>query len=291
MSHVTPGTLGDAFERLAEAAPDARMRELMVALARHLHDFVRETRLTPAEWQAGCEALLAAGRISGDERNEFVLFSDLLGVSALVDMLNTPPGATSSSNLGPFHVRGSPPLANGGDLWRGQAGEVLAVEGQVVDAADGHGLGGATLDLWQNADSGLYSVADASQPAGNYRGLMRCDDQGRFCFTTTAWKPYTVPYDGPAGVMLRALGRDAWRAAHLHVIAEHPGYRPVVTELFLAGDPWLAKDAVFGVRDDLVLEVEPVDDRGSLPAGLEALGRLPQRLGRVRVTLRLARSA
>lgn len=288
MRDVSPATITEAFARYAEAAPDARAKEVLCALARHLHAFVREVGLTHAEWQAGLAALTQAAAITTAERNEFVLFSDLFGVSALVDMVNTPEGATSCSNLGPFHQRGAPELADGGDLWRGQPGEVLAVTGRVVDGRTGEGVAGVTLDLWQNADNGFYAAQDAAQPAKNYHALLRCAADGSFAFTTTKPKPYTVPYDGPAGDMLRALGRDAWRPAHLHVIAEAAGYRPLVTELFVDGDPYLDRDAVFGVREDLVValrEVEPA----TLPPHLAARGRLPPRVLHAELRVRLAR--
>lgn len=287
MRNVTPETLTQTFADYAAKAEDPRAREVLCSLAKHLHAFVRETRLTHAEWMAGLMALTRAGEITTPERNEFILFSDLFGVSALVDMVNTPPGATSCSNLGPFHQRGAPPLPDGGDLWKGQPGQVMVVTGRVLDAATGEGIAGATLDLWQNADNGFYAVQDADQPAKNYHALLTCAADGTFAFSTTRPQPYSVPYDGPAGDMLRVLGRDAWRPAHLHVIAEAAGYRPLVTELFLDDDSYLDRDAVFGVRADLVVPLCSMR-KEETPAHLAARDSLPQTVLYVPLVIRMA---
>lgn len=289
MRDVSPETLTSTFAAYAAKAEDPRIRAVFCSLAKHLHAFVQETRLTHAEWQAGLAALTRAGEITTAERNEFVLFSDLFGVSALVDMVNTPAGATSCSNLGPFHQRGAPPLADGGDLWKGQPGEVMVVTGHVLDAATGQGVAGATLDLWQNADNGFYAAQDADQPAKNYHGLLTCAADGTFAFTTTRQQPYTVPYDGPAGDMLRALKRDAWRPAHLHVIAEAAGFHPLVTELFLEDDPYLDSDAVFGVRQDLVVPLGTMA-RADTPRHLLARHALPETVLHAKLIIRMARS-
>jgi len=286
---VNADTLTQAFATYAARAENARTKEVLCSLAKHLHAFVKETRLTHAEWMAGLMALTRAGEVTTPERNEFILFSDLFGVSALVDMVNTPPGATSCSNLGPFHQRGAPALPDGGDLWKGQPGEVMVVTGRVTDAATGEGIAAATLDLWQNADNGFYAAQDSAQPAKNYHALLRCAADGSFAFSTTRQQPYTVPYDGPAGDMLRALGRDAWRPAHLHVIAEAAGYRALVTELFLEDDPYLDRDAVFGVRSDLVVPLGTLA-REDTPPHLLARDRLPERVLHTKLLIRMARA-
>jgi protocatechuate 3,4-dioxygenase beta subunit len=288
MRNVTPETLTQAFADYAAKAEDARTKEVLCSLAKHLHAFVKETQLTHAEWMAGLMALTRAGEVTTPERNEFILFSDLFGVSALVDMVNTPDGATSCSNLGPFHQRGAPPLADGGDLWKGQPGQVMVVTGRVLDAASGQGVSGATLDMWQNADNGFYAAQDADQPAKNYHALLTCAADGSFAFSTTRQRPYTVPYDGPAGDMLRALARDAWRPAHLHVIAEAAGYRPLVTELFLEDDPYLETDAVFGVRSDLVVPLRSMP-KAEIPAHLVARDALPETVLHAELVIRMAR--
>ena len=287
MRDVSPATLTRAFADYAARAEDARTREVFCAAARHLHAFVKETKLTHKEWMAGLMALTRAGQITTPERNEFILFSDLFGVSAFVDMVNTPAGATSCSNLGPFHQRGAPPLADGGDLWKGQPGEVMVVTGRVTDA-DGQGVAGASLDMWQNADNGFYAAQDAEQVPKNYHGLLTCAPDGTFAFSTTRPQPYTVPYDGPGGDMLRALARDAWRPAHLHVIAEAAGFHPLVTELFLEDDPYLDSDAVFGVRADLVVKLGSMA-KSDAPAHLVARDALPETVLHAELKIRMAK--
>ncbi len=288
MRNVTPDTITAAFSAYIGKSTDPRAREVFCALAKHLHAFVKEVGLTHDEWRAGLGGLTRAGEITDEARNEFVLLSDLLGVSALVDMINTPASATSCSNLGPFHQRGSSGLPDGGDFWKGQPGLPTVVIGRVIDGAAGTGVAGATLDLWQNAENGEYSKADPTQPPGNYHGVLRCAADGTFAFTTTLPRPYTVPYDGPAGDMLRALDRDAWRPAHLHVIAEAPGYVPLVTELFVENDGYLDRDAVFGVREDIVIPFRPAGDAASLPGHLAARSALPETFLKAEITIRLA---
>jgi protocatechuate 3,4-dioxygenase beta subunit len=289
MRNVSAETITQAFADYAAKAEDPRIRDVLCSLAKHLHAFVRETKLTHTEWMAGLEALSRAGAITNKERNEFILFSDLVGVSALVDMVNTPPGASSCSNLGPFHLRDAPPLPDGGDLWKGQPGQVMVVTGRVLDAETGQGVPGARLDLWQNADNGFYAVQDPQQPPRNYHAVLTVAADGSFAFSTTRMQPYTVPYDGPAGDMLRALGRDAWRPAHLHVIAEAAGYRPLVTELFLEDDSYLDRDAVFGVRADLVVPLGSMR-KEETPAHLAARDRLPQTVLSAPLVIRMARA-
>lgn len=291
MVGVTAETITKAFADAAGTPRDPRAREILVSLAVHLHDWLRETKVTSSEWRAGIEALTRAAAITDENRNEFILFSDLLGITSLVDLINTPPGVTPSSPLGPFHQRGAPPLNNGGDMWNGQAGEVLVVSGEILDATTGKPVPDATLDLWQNADNGMYSVQDPEQHPANYHGMLTCAPDGSFCFSTTLFRPYSVPYDGPAGDMLRALGRDVMRAAHLHVIAEAPGYEPLVTELFVEGDEWLDKDAVFGVRAELVLPIDRTSERSTVPGNLEVRDRLPDNFLCIRPTLRMVRAA
>ena len=160
--------------------------------------------------------------------------------------------------------------------------------GRVLDGGTGAALAGARLDLWQNADNGFYAVQDAAQPDKNYHALLACAADGSFAFTTTKPKPYTVPNDGPAGDMLRLLGRDAWRPAHLHVIAEAPGYRSLVTEIFPDDDPYLDRDAVFGVRADLVVSLRQVG-RDAAPDFLAAGEALPEQFLMAEMVLRLVR--
>ena len=274
MRNLTPQTITQAFADYARNAPSARTRTLLVGLADHLHRFVRENQVTAAEWDAAIGALTRATAFTDDKRNEYILFSDLLGVSSLIDMVNAAKSGTPSSVLGPFHIEGAPELANGGDLWRGQVGEPLVVSGRVTDGA-GAPLEGTVLALWQNAGNGLYAQQDKEQDPTNYHARLTVAPDGTFAFSTVRPVSYTVPDDGPAGDMLRALGRHAWRPAHLHMIIKAPGHAPLITEFFPDDDVYLDQDAVFGVRTNLVLPFRRTTDRAALPANLAARDSLP----------------
>lgn len=252
MRTVTQDTITDVFMNYFGDGTDPRLREIMGSLARHLHAFARETKLTHEEWRTGIAFLEKAGEISDETRHEFVLLSDVLGLSSLVDMINSVEGGTSSSVLGPFHITGSPPLALGGDMKADFEGQVLLASGRVL-ATDGTPIEGAELDIWQTAPNGLYSSQDPDQDTYSFHGLQTTDAAGRYGFTTVRPVSYTVPTDGPVGDILRATGRHPWRPSHLHYIVTAPGYRPLVTEIFPDDDPYLDQDTVFGVRSDLVM--------------------------------------
>ncbi|MBM3646760.1 MAG: hydroxyquinol 1,2-dioxygenase [Alphaproteobacteria bacterium] len=286
MRNLTPATITQAFAAYAEKAPSARARDLLVGLAGHLHSFVRESKVTQAEWQAAIDALTKATKFTDDKRNEYILFSDLLGVSSLVDMVNAAGSGTPSSVLGPFHIEGAPELANGGDLWKGQVGEPLVVSGQIKDAK-GAPAAGTVLALWQNSGNGLYAQQDPQQAPTNYHARLKVAADGSFAFSTVRPVSYTVPDDGPAGDMLRALGRHAWRPAHLHMIIHAPGRAPVITEFFPDDDKYLDRDAVFGVRAPLVLPFKKTGDRTALPANLAARASLPLPVWTARLDLTL----
>src|SRR5882757_4851038 len=284
MRNLTPASITQAFADYAKNAPSERTRTLLVSLAGHLHSFVRENSLTQAEWTAAIDALTRATQFTDDKRNEYILFSDLLGVSSLVDMVNAATSGTPSSVLGPFHIEGAPELANGGDLWRGQVGEPLVVSGRIADEK-GAPAKGAVLALWQNAGNGLYAQQDQAQSPTNYHARLTVAPDGSFAFTTVRPVSYTVPDDGPAGDMLRALGRDAWRPAHLHMIIHAPGHKPLITEFFPEDDKYLDRDAVFGVRAGLVLPFRRVTDRPPRRPNPPPRDSLPLRVGTPRLVL------
>jgi hydroxyquinol 1,2-dioxygenase len=286
MRNLTSNTITNAFAEYAKNAPSARTRDLLVSLAGHLHAFVRENRLTQAEWTAAIDALTRATKFTDDKRNEYILFSDLLGVSSLVDMVNAQTVGTPSSVLGPFFIENTPELPNGGDLWHGQVGEPLVVSGKIVDQK-GAPAAGTVLALWQNAGNGLYAQQDPQQNPTNYHGRLKVAADGTFAFTTVRPVSYTVPDDGPAGDMLRVLGRHAWRPAHLHMMIQAPGHKPLITEFFPDDDKYLEQDAVFGVRAGLVLPFKKVTDRGALPANLSTRDTLPMPVWTARLDLTL----
>lgn len=268
MRTVTPDNLTDLLLSLSGPETDPRVQEVLTALVRHLHSFAKEVGLTHAEWRKGLELLTRAGEISDSERNEFVLMSDVLGLSSLVDMINSPKGCTNSSVLGPFHILGSPALPVGGDMIGDNTGPQVVVQGHVRDQS-GKAIEGAVIELWQTADNGLYSGQDPTQPDYNLRISMTTGADGRYALSTIRPAPYLVPTDGPVGDILNSTGRHAWRPSHLHFIVEAPGFRTLVTEVFPSDDPYLDQDAVFGVRSDLVMEYKP-GDRAALPADIVA---------------------
>jgi len=234
-------------------APEARTRRLLERLVVHLHAFVRETEPSTDEWLAALEFLTAVGQKSDPRRQEFVLLSDSLGISTLVDAIQNrkSPGATESSLLGPFFVAGAPERAPGANIAQSQ-GSPLSVRGRVVSAR-GEPLPGATLEVWQTAATGLYDVQDPTQPQYNLRGRFRADGEGRFAFESIKPVSYPIPSDGPVGRLLALLGRHPYRPAHIHFIVAAPGHRRVVTELFDASDGYLESDVVFGVKPSLVV--------------------------------------
>ncbi|WP_146344884.1 dioxygenase family protein [Phaeobacter marinintestinus] len=288
MRTVTKDNITDVFTAYFGDDTDPRVREVLAALARHIHDFAREVNLTHEEWNVGIDFLTRAGDITTPERQEFVLLSDVMGLSSLVDMLHSTPEATSSSVLGPFHVSNPPPLAIGGDMKGDFEGEVLLVEGTVRDT-DGAPIAGAKLDIWQTAPNGLYSSQDENQHIHSFHGLMTTDENGRYAFTTVRPVSYTVPDDGPVGDILRAAGRHPWRPSHLHYIASADGHKTLVTEVFPDDDPYLDQDTVFGVRDDLVMTYveEPA---GSFPDGFDLSGKVDGPYSRVDFDLVLAKA-
>lgn len=267
MRNVTKDNITDVFKSYMSADMDPRTREIMGSLVQHLHDFARDTKLTHDEWRQGIAFLEGCAAIETEDRHEFVLASDVLGLSSLVDMLHSRDDATSSSVLGPFHVSGAPPLAVGGDMKRHFGGAVLLAEGVIRDT-DGNPIPNAVIDIWQTAPNGLYASQDEDQDTFSFHGLMTVGADGRYAFTTVKPVEYTVPSDGPVGAILNACGRHPWRPSHLHYIVTAPGYRSLVTEVFPDDDQYLDQDTVFGVREDLVMSYE-TKPASAFPAGLE----------------------
>jgi catechol 1,2-dioxygenase len=259
--NLTAEELTDEVVRRLEQTPDPRLREIMCSLVRHLHDFAREVRLTEAEWMRGIEFLTAVGQKCSPTRQEFILLSDTLGVSSLVDLLtqDKPEGATESTVLGPFYVPDSPKRANGESIAVDDDAEVAVVSGRVL-ALDGTPIAGATIDVWQTNSKGWYAVQQpGEQPAENLRGLYTTDADGRYEFRTVRPVEYPVPVDGPVGPLLEATARHPWRAAHIHAIVDAPGFERVVTHIFDGGRQYLDTDVVFGVKPSLIRQFTATD--------------------------------
>jgi hydroxyquinol 1,2-dioxygenase len=255
MRNLTEANLTEAVLAKLADAPDARFRQIMSSLVRHLHAFAREVELTEEEWLAGIQFLTATGQKCDDKRQEFILLSDTLGVSMLVDALNhrQPAGATESTVLGPFYVNGAPELPNGTNLANGFPGDPTFFSGRVL-TTEGKPIPGALIDMWQADAEGLYDVQRPTAGEMRLRGKFRSDAQGKFCFWTVRPTSYPVPTDGPVGQMLLKMGRHPYRPAHIHTIVSAPGYEPVITHVFAEGDRYLDSDAVFGVKDSLVVD-------------------------------------
>ncbi|WP_371543361.1 intradiol ring-cleavage dioxygenase [Streptomyces sp. NBC_00554] len=252
------GEVVDSLQRTA----DPRVRELLSALTRHLHAFVRETEPTMEEWERAIGFLTATGQMCTDTRQEFILLSDVLGVSMLVETINghRDPGATESTVLGPFHMTESPVRELGANIDLVGTGEPCVVSGRVL-APDGSPLPGAVLDVWQADPEGYYDVQRPDvQPAGNGRGLFTADAEGRFWFRSCVPSPYPIPTDGPVGELLKATDRHPYRPAHIHFIASAEGHTSVTTHIFVAGSEYLDSDAVFAVKQSLIQDFADTDD-------------------------------
>jgi len=238
------------------ATSDPRLRQIMLSLISHLHAFVKEVELTEAEWFQAIEILTEAGKMCSDKRQEFILFSDTLGVSMVVDLIDhrKPEGATESTVFGPFHRLGAPEMPAGGNIaHRDTSGVPTLVSGRVLDL-DGRPVAGAVLDVWQTQTNGLYDAQDEQPDALHMRGKFRSDAEGRYLIRTVLPVNYPIPSDGPVGAMLKATGRHPWRPAHIHFVVSADGYEPVTTHIFDRTDPYLASDAVFAVKNSLICD-------------------------------------
>jgi catechol 1,2-dioxygenase len=243
-------------------AKDARLAEVMAILTKHLHAAVKEIEPTEGEWFQAIQFLTATGHMCSDWRQEFILLSDTLGVSMLVDAINNrkPSGASESTVLGPFHVAAAPELPMGSDICLDQKGEPMWVEG-VIRSTDGTPIAGAKIDVWQANDEGFYDVQQKGlQPDFNLRGVFRTGPDGRYWFKGVKPKFYPIPDDGPVGKLLAALGRHPYRPAHLHYIVEAEGHARLVTHIFDPDDPYIASDAVFGVKESLLARFDRISD-------------------------------
>jgi hydroxyquinol 1,2-dioxygenase len=258
----TEETATDAVVASFAGTADPRLREILESLVRHLHGFVREVEPTFEEWERAVRFLTATGQRCDDQRQEYILLSDVLGVTMLVDAINHRKAseATESTVLGPFHMVASPPRELGDTIDLVGTGQPCVVTGRVV-SLDGAPLPGAQVDVWQADDHGFYDVQQpGAQPPGNGRGLFTCDDEGRFWFRTVTPSPYPIPTDGPVGGLLAATGRHPYRPAHIHFIVAADGHRPVTTHVFVAGSDYLDSDAVFAVKQSLIRDFDEVDD-------------------------------
>jgi len=250
-------------ERFADT-PDPRLKQIMQALVRHAHAFIREVDMSQDEWIKAIGFLTRTGHITDDKRQEFILLSDTLGISMLVDAINhrMPEGATETTVLGPFYVQNPPLKPADADISGGEHGVPLYVTATIA-APDGMPLAGAHVDVWQSDEDGFYDVQKPGDDP-NLRARFTADQNGKVSFWTIVPKFYPIPADGPVGDMLKATDRHPYRPAHIHFMIDHEGYETLVTHLFIEGDPYLDSDAVFGVKQSLIVSLE--DGAGAPPA-------------------------
>ncbi|KAI2463299.1 dioxygenase [Annulohypoxylon bovei var. microspora] len=255
IDNITPNT-----NRINSQCQNPRLRYLMSRLVTHLHDFARETRLSTDEWMASLDFLVGCGQISSDVRHEFILLSDILGLSLLVDSINhpKPPLSTEGSVLGPFHTHDAPTLPNGSNMASDPAGEPLLCICTVRDGA-GRPVAGVKIDIWETDSSGHYDVQHSDREEPSERCVMVSDAEGRFWFKGIKPVSYPIPHDGPVGKLLERLGRHCWRPAHLHFMFEKEGWDHLITALYVRGDPYETSDAVFGVKQSLIIDIDKVD--------------------------------
>ncbi len=242
------------------AATSPRLAQVMACLVEHLHAFAKEVHLTQEEWEFGIGFLTRTGQICSEERQEFILLSDVLGFSMLVDAINNrrPIGATENTVLGPFHVEDAPVRAMGENISQDGKGESCLYEGKVIDL-HGNPIAGARIDVWSDNADGFYDVQQPGiQPRWNNRGIFVTGEDGSYSFIGIKPVSYPIPDDGPVGKMLGSLGRHPYRPAHMHYIVSSNGYQKVVTHTFVGDDTYLESDAVFGVKKSLVAPFERI---------------------------------
>jgi hydroxyquinol 1,2-dioxygenase len=265
----------EVVARFRKGAKDARFKQVMTSLVKHLHAFAKDVQLTEEEWFEGIKFLTAVGQKCDGKRQEFILLSDVLGLSMMTVAINhkTDPGATEATVLGPFFAHGAKEFGYGGDLREGATmkGEDVWVSGKVT-SVDGKPIPGAMLDIWQAKADGIYDL----QTEGEFelRGRVKANAKGEYAFKSYKPKFYSIPMDGPVGDLVRAVGDNHMRPAHMHAIVSAPGYQQVITHVFVEGDPYLDGDAVFAVKDSLVAKYEKLGAAEAKKLGLPEKGSL-----------------
>ena len=254
MKELAYENITDAVVASISKTKDPRLKEILTALIRSGQGFVKEVELTQAEWERAAGFLMRAAEITGDQRNEFIILSDLLGISSLVDFISSRkrPDASQQSLLGPFYVEGAPFIDTDGDLVKDNEGDRIVVLGRVMSTTR-EPIPGALLDVWHNAANGLYANVDPDQPDDNLRCRLRADANGAYAFSTIRPIAYEVPRDGACGEYQRATGRHCWRPAHVHARVSAEGFEPLITQIFDSDNEYIEEDAVFGVRGPLAV--------------------------------------
>ncbi|KIK67479.1 hypothetical protein GYMLUDRAFT_37608 [Collybiopsis luxurians FD-317 M1] len=259
--NLNSDTITDTVHVINSNCPDDRLKFVMKNLIQHLHDFIRETSITTEEWMTALEFLKETGKMCSDIRHEFILLSDVLGVSSLVDSLNNakPPGATEACVLGPFFTEDAHEFQNGESIASEGKGDYLYVHGKVLDTS-GKPVAGAIIDTWETDGHGLYDTQYADRSEPDCRGRLYSAEDGSYAFRAVVPVSYPIPSDGPVGKLVTNLGRHVFRPNHLHMQVEAPGYEKLVTAFYPKGDPYLYSDAVFGVHTSLIVDLQEVTD-------------------------------
>lgn len=275
MKDLTTENITENVKILNNQCAEPRVRYIFDRLVSHLHDFVRETRLSTEEWAAGTEFLTKAGQISDDLRAELILLSDTLGVSMLVDAINHPRdgNATEGTVLGPFHTHDAPVADSGYVLHNDPEATKLFVLGSIRDIG-GQPISDVTCDVWEGDAHGFYDVQNPNREHADGRAVLRSDTNGMFYFTGVVPVPYPIPMDGPVGSMLTLLNRHPNRPGHIHFMLQKPGWDPLITALYPRGDPYESSDPVFGVKDSLIVDLGVVDEDLAHLYNIEAGTRL-----------------
>ncbi|KAJ3563675.1 hypothetical protein NP233_g8787 [Leucocoprinus birnbaumii] len=259
--NMTASNITENVQRINESCPDERTRLVFKSLIQHLHDFVRETSLTTEEWMTAINFLTAVGKKCTDLRQEFILLSDTLGVSTLVDIINNakPPGATEATVLGPFFTEDAHDIEHGGSIASEGKGDYMYVHGKIADTK-GNPIPGATIDTWETDGHGLYDNQYPNRDGPECRGRILSQADGTYTYRAVVPVAYPIPDDGPVGTMLSTLNRHIYRPAHLHMLVKAKGFEDLTTALYLKNDKFLGSDAVFGVKSSLAVDLEYVED-------------------------------
>ncbi|EUC64485.1 intradiol ring-cleavage dioxygenase [Rhizoctonia solani AG-3 Rhs1AP] len=261
VSDIRPETITANVDKINSTCPDERMKFVLSRLTYHMHEFVKETSLTTDEWMAGIQFLTATGQTCTDIRQEFILLSDVFGVSALVDAIDHPKvgNSTESTVLGPFFTEDAHDIQHGDSIASENKGEYLYVSGRVV-GSNGEAVANAIVDTWETDDQGFYDTQYDNRVEPDCRGRLRTGPNGEYAFRAVVPVAYPIPSDGPVGKLMAKLQRHVYRPAHLHIKIQAPGYETLITTVFPRGDPFLTSDAVFGAKKSLIVDLKDVDD-------------------------------
>ncbi|KAG9952648.1 cathecol 1,2-dioxygenase, partial [Aureobasidium melanogenum] len=275
LKDLTIDNITENVHMINSQCDDPRMKYLLERLVSHVHDFARETRLSTNEWMAAIQFLTKVGQISSDVRQEFILLSDVIGLSLLVDSIDHPKPAASTEGtvLGPFHTHEAQLEGNGGSISHDPDGEPCLVLCTVKDTA-GKPIENVKIDIWETDSKGFYDVQYAERDGPDGRAVMKSDKDGVFWFNAIVPVPYPIPHDGPVGQLLKKLKRHPYRPSHMHFMFEKPGYDNLITTLYLRGDPYETSDAVFGVKESLLIDLGTVSAEQAKEYGVKEGGKL-----------------